>query len=309
MKKIVIELLVFWSTFIGVGCERTKLTSEDESDMDTEMSTAYDDGDDPQAYAEDNQPNSEDRDTGLDMDTEIDSGEYLDCPDNPGDIFEIDDNGYYYTSGVVEGEKLLLYFGGTVGGKDGNLFTWRETDEAIPVVSRDCMKVFDGAPDEYTLGINPRPGSYVLKPESAEEYYAILPGNVLAKVLPKVVSELYDTPAFPSSSKSDDARVVEVVDVYLTNFLLVEDVMEEVRVHPGMVFQIQDSEEVYYAWDDATIRELTGNGFEANFFQERFVRVVPASAVSNMEVGDPIVELIPEISDPFMNQYNSSFKR
>ncbi len=169
--------------------------------------------------------------------------------------------------------------------------SWRPTYGGYLSVDQDCFDSLK-VPKSYPAAVNYHPGSYLIKRPSSDQLYVILPGNTLAKISANIAEALYGTSAYADGVGS---KVMVVDDVFWPHYVKRATDIDIVKAHEGML--IKSDNKTYYIDADDVMREVTAAGFVANGFQERYVRVVPASALDGMTVGGVISFEISELTD------------
>jgi hypothetical protein len=276
-----------------------------DSDIDSDTDTDTDTDGDSDTDSDSNTDTETETETGGDSDSDVDTdtgsatdtGSDLDCPElNPGDIFVTTPSSSEPDKFIMNSDMEVMYFPDytAVGADDTVFLTWRETAEGLPFVSEDCLDTLTFSPD-YPAGVNPRPGSYVIRQPDSDQLYVTLPDNTRAEITPEAAATLYGTPAFEGGA---DDSFQTVPDAFWPNLVNTAPDITEAMVHPGMIFKAEGDDAIYYADLDGTIREITAIGFGMNHFQLRFVRLVPASAVEGLSLGTSINGLVPAIADP-----------
>lgn len=274
--------------------------ADGDSDSDTDTDTDTDSDTDADTDSETDTGTGSDTDSDADVDSDTDGGsdtDMADCPElNPGDIFLMEPSSSMPDKFIMNAETQVMYFPDYTAAGDDNtvFFSWRASTDGLPLISQDCFDTL-AVPSDYPAGVNLRPGSFVIKRPGLDQLYVVLPNNTKAEITPEAAAVLYGTPAFEDGV---DDSFQAVPDTFWPNLVNTAPAITDALVHPGMIFKVEGESDIYYADPDGTIREISAIGFNMNFFQLRFVRQVPSSAVAGLTVGEPIGGFIPEISDP-----------
>ena len=215
------------------------------------------------------------------------------CPMlNPGDMFTVcgRQEPMYY---IVDPQGEVMYFPNGTNSQAFN--SWRATDNNLLSISPDCFDRLR-VPVQYPGGVNFRPGTYIVKRVGANfpQLYVIQPNNTLAPISAAVAATL----CVPADAGGVGCNPIEILDVFWPNFTHRAPEVTQTHVYPGMLFVIANTETIYYADPNGTMREVTSVGFDANYFQRKFIRRVPLSAISGMSFGELITGRVPRIDDP-----------
>ncbi len=246
-------------------------------------------------------------DSGSDAAVALDLSEILDfappsdfavLPDcgtlKPGDIFRVEKYPTFY---IINSAGEYMYFPLETEGKwkQDIYFIWRDVSDPVCGLSQARFDAMP-APRKLPLGINYRPGTYLVKRAGTQQVYAVLPGNTRAKITPEVAAVLYapyDTVAGVGSEP------VVVPDVYWPNLVNTAPDITEARVHPGMLFKYKDEAlVVYYMDQNSVIHMMYRDAISLNHFRGIFLRSVPRSATEGFTFGPNMNGLDPFINDP-----------
>lgn len=201
------------------------------------------------------------------------------CPAfKSGDMIKVTGRPAIYS---VDSNGKVLYF------PSGDEFkSWNSNDSygGYISVTQSC---FDSLPVPTTapLGVNFRPGSYVVKRPSSDQLYVVEPGNMLATITPAAAAALYGA-AY---------KVITVADVFWPNYGNTRGaaITDGSKAHPGML--ISNGGKTYLVNADSSLSEVTASGFTANRFKAAFVR--PVSSVAGYVVGSQITDVAAAVAD------------
>ncbi|MDO8626457.1 MAG: fibronectin type III domain-containing protein [Candidatus Magasanikbacteria bacterium] len=136
-------------------------------------------------------------------------------------------------------------------------------------------------PSIFPVGVNYRPGSYVVKKSSSDQLYAVLPNDSLAKITERAARDLYGANFIPKV----------IADISWLNYIKRGVDITEAKAHVGMLVRQNAKNwyiEPHFSTGRLWLREVTAAGFTANRFKSIFIRTVPAIAVADYPVGAPI---------------------
>jgi hypothetical protein len=203
-----------------------------------------------------------------------------------GDMIKVSGKAAIY---AIRSDLKVLYF------PSGDEFkSWRPTYGGYISITQECFDSLS-VPSNYPGAVNYHPGSYLIKRPSSDQLYVVEPNNTKATITEALAQTLYGTSAFVDGV---GAKVMTVSDVFWPHYINNGPAITEAKVHPGLLFKLQGQPSTIWLLDaDSKLREVTASGFTANGFQERFVRVVPTSAVEGFLTGDAITSAIPAITD------------
>jgi hypothetical protein len=169
--------------------------------------------------------------------------------------------------------------------------SWRPTYGGYKSITQACFDSLN-VPNSYPAAVNYRPGSYLIKRTSSDQLYVIEPNNTLSKISSTTAKSLYSASAYTGGT---GYKVMTIADPFWPHYINRASDITSTKVHPGMLIKTNDI--IYYIDDNNRLREVTDVGFIANQFQQRFVRVVPASAIQGLTIGDKITSEIKTLTD------------
>ncbi len=196
-----------------------------------------------------------------------------------GDLLKVKGMAAIY---AIDSNGKTLYF------PSGDEFkSWNVNDKYGGYVTVD-QACYDSlpVPSAAPLGVNFRPGSYVIKRPSSTQLYVVEPNNMKAKITTEAARALYGA----------NYKVMTVADVFWTNYgnTLGADITEA-KVHPGML--VSNGGKNWYVDADGKLREVTAAGFTANRFKTTFIRPVTDAMIAGMTTGTVIDSVVAAISD------------
>jgi hypothetical protein len=190
------------------------------------------------------------------------------CPTfKSGDLIKVTGRPAIY---AVDSNGKVLYF------PSGDEFkSWNSNDSygGYTAISQACYDALP-VPSMAPMGVNFRPGSYVVKRISSDQLYVIEPNNTLAKVTSEVAKALYGT--------TYKARTV--ADVFWNSYTNRAADLTEAKAHPGML--ISNGGKTYFVNTDGSLSQVSATGFTANRFKQAFVR--PVASIAGFTMGAEI---------------------
>lgn len=180
---------------------------------------------------------------------------------------------------VVDNNLKLRYF------DNGDIFkSWRPTYGGYVTITMDCLDSL-GIPSVAPYGISYHPGSYVVKRDSSDQLYVVLPNNTLSTITPAAAATLYGT--------GYKAMVISVQD--WPNYPNRGVAITEAKAHEGML--VSNGGKTWYVDAGNVLREVTASGMTANGFQTRFVRPVADSVIAGYSTGSQITAEVKTMTD------------
>lgn len=200
------------------------------------------------------------------------------CPSfKSGDLLKVSGRAAIY---AVDSNGKVLYF------PSGDEFKSWNSDEKYGGYTTVSQACYDSLPVPSTapLGVNFRPGSYVVKRASSDQLYVVEPGNTLATITVDAAKALYGT----------SYKVKTVADVFWPNYGQTRGAaVTEAKAHPGML--VSNGGKTYYVNTDGTLSEVSAAGFTANRFKTAFVR--PLASLTGYSFGAEIAAAVGNVSD------------
>jgi len=169
--------------------------------------------------------------------------------------------------------------------------SWRPTYGGYKSITQACFDSLN-VPNSYPAAVNYRPGSYLIKRASSDQLYVVEPNNTLSKISSTTAKSLYSTSAYTGGT---GYKIMTIADPFWPHYINRASDVTSIKVHPGML--IKTNNIIYYIDDGNQLREVTDAGFIANQFQQRFVRVVPTSAIQDLTFGEKITSEIKTLTD------------
>jgi hypothetical protein len=123
-----------------------------------------------------------------------------------------------------------------------------------------------------------RSGTFVVRPEYGDQLYIVVPGNATAPISLENAKLLYGA--------DFEAKVIPM-QMWSENYNL-NSYDESTGAYPHMGMLVSKDNKIYYVYYGKILREITPEGFIANGFQERFVRILPESALVGFTVDDSL---------------------
>ncbi len=198
-----------------------------------------------------------------------------------GDLIKVDGAAAIYT---IDSNNHVYYF------PSGDEFKSWNVDEKYGGYTKVSQVCYDSLPlpTASPLGVNFRPGSFVVKRPSSSQLYVVEPGNTLAKITAEAAKALYGS-AY---------TVMTVPDVFWPNYINRGADITSSKVHPGMVISYNGKQwYVDFRYNKVELRELTASAFTANRFKKAFVRPVTSAMVEGIGVGETIDGVVYSLSD------------
>ncbi len=189
---------------------------------------------------------------------------------------------------AMRSDLKVLYF------PSGDEFkSWRPTYGGYVSITQECFDSLP-VPSNYPAAVNYHPGSYLIKRPSSDQLYVVQPNNTKARISQSLADILYGSNAYTDGV---GAKVMTVSDVFWPHYITDAAEITTATVHPGMLFKVEGQAATWYVDSDNKLREVSATGFTANQFQQRFVRSVPASAITGMTTGAMLDAEVPSIVD------------
>lgn len=167
-----------------------------------------------------------------------------------GDLIRTRDlNAVYFVSGAGKRHAFP---------NETTYFTWFSGFDDVKYVSNETMS-------SLTLGepVRVRPGTWLVKIQSANSVYAVEPGGGLVVIPSEEVAEKFYGPMW-------NKRIIDIPSAYFTYYSRVNELCATCSNHPiGSI--IERSGEYFYMGEDGSLRPFEGEGFTANGFQEKFL--------------------------------------
>lgn len=202
-----------------------------------------------------------------------------------GDMIKVTGKAAIY---AIRSDLKVLYF------PSGDEFkSWRPTYGGYISITQECFDSLS-VPSNYPGAVSFHPGSYLIKRPSSDQLYVVEPNNTKATITADLATTLYGTSAYADGVGT---KTMTVSDVFWPHYVNNGTAITEAKVHPGMLFKVTGEDKTWYVDADNKLREVTATGFTANGFQEKFVRVVPATAIAGLTTGDAITAAVPAITD------------
>lgn len=181
---------------------------------------------------------------------------------------------------AVDAAGKVLYF---PSGDEFKSWNTGETYGGYVSVSQSCFDSLP-VPTSAPLGVNFRPGSYVVKRPSSDQLYVVQPNNTLATITADAARALYGA----------NYKVMTVADVFWPNYGNTRGAaITEAKAHPGML--VSNGGKTYYVESASTLREVTATGFTANRFKQAFVR--PVASIAGFTVGSQVTAAESSVGD------------
>lgn len=182
---------------------------------------------------------------------------------------------------AVDSNGKVLYF------PSGDEFkSWNSNNSygGYSTITQSCYDALP-VPTMAPLGVNFRPGSYVVKRPSSDQLYVVEPGNMLATITPAAAAALYGS----------NYKVMTVADVFFPNYGNTRGaaITDGTKAHPGML--ISNAGKTYLVNADGSISEVTSAGFTANRFKSAFVHAV--SSIAAYTVGSQVTDVVAATAD------------
>ena len=203
------------------------------------------------------------------------------CPAfQSGDLLKVTGRPAIY---AVDSNGKVLYF---PSGDEFKSWNTGETYGGYTAVDQACYDSLP-VPAMAPMGVNFRPGSFIVKRASSDQLYVVEPGNKLAKITAAAADALYGT----------TRKTFTVADVFWTNYPSANRGADitEAKVHPGML--VSNADKTWYVDDNSTLHEVTPSGMTANRFKAAFVRPVTSAMITGLSTGDTYSALVPALSD------------
>lgn len=201
------------------------------------------------------------------------------CPTfKSGDLIKVTGRPAIY---AVDSNGKVLYF------PSGDEFkSWNSNNSygGYTTITQACYDALP-VPSATPLGVNFRPGSYVVKRPSSDQLYVVEPGNMLATITPEAANALYGA----------GHKTITVADVFFPNYGNTRGaaITDGTKAHPGML--ISNAGKTYLVNADGSISEVTSAGFTANRFKSAFVHA--ASSIAAYTVGSQVTDVVAAVAD------------
>lgn len=199
------------------------------------------------------------------------------CPTfNAGDMIKVSGHAAIYT---VNNAGKVLYFPSGDEFKSWNVDNTYGGYTTITQACYDAMPV----PSVFPVGVNYRPGSYVIKRPSSDQLYVVEPNNTIAKISTTDAAALYGA----------SYKVMTVADVFWPNYIhMGSDIAG--KAHDGML--VSNAGSTWYV-DGNVLRMVTASGMTANRWKAAWVHAVPASYLSGLSTGATIDALVSSLAN------------
>lgn len=180
---------------------------------------------------------------------------------------------------MLNGENKVLYF------PSGYVFkTWQAKYGGYKLISQDCYDALP-VPSTYPGGVNFRPGVYVVKRASSDQWYVVEPNNTVAKITRSAAYGLYGSVINP----------IVIDDAHWPNYVNRGPDITTATAHPGMTVRVNGV--IYYIDKDNIKRELTADGIKENIIQTKFIKNLTEKAIEGIEKGEEITSRQAELAD------------
>jgi len=155
-------------------------------------------------------------------------------------------------------------------------------------ISDACYATLPG-PDSQPMFVNYRPGSYLVKRQSADALYVILPGNRVTEITSQAATALYGA-----------ATVTGAKTLSLQAFAALTAAGTKIEgaaplAHEGML--VKKDSKTWYVDAGNVLREVTATGMTGNRFNAAYARTLPASATTGFTTGVALTAKDVVISD------------